>query len=62
MCLDHGTFLLIRGEEEIPLQDVASIVPGAGVVRLIDVFGKSRELAGTVDEIDFLNRRIILAA
>lgn len=61
MCLDHGTFLLVHGEEEIPLQDVASILPGNGLIRLIDVFGKSRELAGSVGEIDILNRRIILA-
>ena len=61
MCLDHGNFLLVRGEEEIPLQDVASILPGEGVLRLIDIFGNSREVQGRLGEIDFLNRRVVLA-
>lgn len=61
MCLDHGTFLLVRGEEEIPLQDVASILPGEGRLRLVDIFGKIREVPGAVGEIDILNRRIVLA-
>lgn len=61
MCLDHGNFLLVRGEEEIPLQDIASILPGEGVLRLIDIFGNSREVQGRLGEIDFLNRRVVLA-
>jgi predicted RNA-binding protein len=61
MCLDHGTFLLVNGEEETPLDHVAAILAQGGRLRLVDVLGASREVAGTIGEIDLLNRRIILA-
>ena len=61
MCLDHGPFLLVHGEEETPLEHVASLLQGNGEVKLVDVFGKARTLAGTIGEIDLLNKRIVLA-
>jgi predicted RNA-binding protein len=61
MCLDHGTFLLINGDEEVPLGNIASILPGDGRLRLLDVFGKSVDISGTIGEIDLLNKRIVLA-
>lgn len=61
MCLDHGSFLLIQGEDETTLEQVASILLGDGRLKLVDVFGKTTEVAGTVREIDLMNRRVVLA-
>ena len=61
MCLDNGTFLLVRGEEEQTLDHVASILPGSEQLRLVDVFGKVRQITGRISEIDLLNKRIVLA-
>lgn len=61
MCLDHGSFLLIDGEEETPLEHVASILSGNGELKLVDVLGKVRVVSGVIGEIDLLNRRIVLA-
>ena len=61
MCLDDGPYLLIRGEEETPLNDVASVLALPGKLRLIDVFGKHEDIDGSIQEIDLLNRRIVLA-
>ena len=61
MCLNDGPFLLIQEERETPLQDVASLVVSDGRLRLIDVFGKQSDVAGSIREIDLLNRRIVLA-
>ncbi len=60
MCLDNGTFLLISNDEEISLEHVASILTVAGGLKLVDVFGKSREISGNINEIDLLNKRIVL--
>ena len=60
MCLDNGTFLLVNGTEEISLEHVASILPAAGGLKLLDVFGKSREIKGSIEEIDLLNKRIVI--
>lgn len=60
MCMDQGAFLLVAGDEEIPLGDIASLLVSKASVRLIDVTGQSREVAGRIGEIDLLNRRILL--
>jgi len=61
MCLDHGAFLLVQGDQETPLDNVSSLMLREGGLKLIDVFGKTREIVGSIDEIDLLNRRIVLA-
>ena len=58
MCMNDGHFLLVQGDKESHLDDVASILPAAGKVRLVDVFGKQREIDGNIQEIDLLNKRI----
>jgi predicted RNA-binding protein len=60
MCLDNGTFLLISNDEEVSLEHVASILPISGGLKLVDVFGKSREIQGSISEIDLLNKRIVI--
>lgn len=61
MCLDNGAFLLVHGDGELSLEHVASVLTVAGGLKLVDVFGKSREIAGTIEEIDLLNKRIVVA-
>ena len=60
MCLNDGHFLLVQGDREIPLDDVAAILPDNGKLRLVDVLGKQREVAGRIQEIDLLNKRIVV--
>lgn len=61
MCLNDGHFLLIQDEQETPLQDVASLLVLNGKLRLVDVFGKHRDIDAAIQEIDLLNSRIVLA-
>ena len=61
MCLNDGHFLLVQGDQETVLEDVASLLNINGKVRLIDVFGKHRDIDATNQEIDLLNNRIVLA-
>lgn len=61
MCMNDGPFLLVEGDRESALDDIASLLVLNGQLRLVDVFGKQRELAGSIQEIDLLNRRIVLA-
>jgi len=60
MCLNDGHFLLVQGETESHLDDIAAILPTTGKLRLVDVFGKQREVAGSIQEIDLLNKRIVV--
>lgn len=60
MCLNDGHFLLVQNDTETHLDDVASILPVAGKLRLVDVFGKQREIEGGIQEIDLLNKRIVI--
>jgi len=60
MCMDSGPFLLIQGDKEESLAEVNSILAGTSGLKLIDVFGKTREVPGKIVEIDLLNRRVIL--
>lgn len=61
MCLDQGSFLLITGDGEKSLENVATLIPGQSSLKLIDIYGKTSEVDGVIDEIDFLNNRIVLA-
>ncbi len=61
MCMDHGSFLLVDGDREIPLENVSSIMVVGNELRMIDIFGKTSDLDGRIGEIDLLNRRIVLA-
>ena len=60
MCLNDGHFLLVQGDQETALQDVASLLVVNDKVRLVDVFGKHRDIDATIQEIDLLNSRIVL--
>ncbi len=60
MCLNDGHFLLVQGDQETVLEDIASLLVVSDKVRLIDVFGKHRDIDATIQEIDLLNNRIVL--
>ena len=60
MCLTQGSFLLINGDKETSLENVATLIPGKTSLKLIDIYGKTSEVDGIIDEIDFLNNRIVL--
>ena len=60
MCLNDGHFLLVQGDQETALEDVASLLVVNDKVRLVDVFGKHRDIDATIQEIDLLNNRIVL--
>ncbi|MDY6849805.1 MAG: CooT family nickel-binding protein [Geoalkalibacter sp.] len=62
MCLDSGAFFLVQGEKQRTLEHVASILPGHKGVKLIDTFGNTENVTGTIEEIDLLNRRIVMVA
>ena len=61
MCLNDGHFLLVQDDQETILEDVASLLVMNSKVRLVDVFGKHRDIDATIQEIDLLNNRIVLA-
>lgn len=60
MCLNDGHFLLVQGDRETALQDIASLLIVNDKVRLVDVFGKHRDIDASIQEIDLLNNRILL--
>ncbi len=60
MCLNDGHFLLVQDDLETALEDVASLLVMNKKLRLIDVFGKHRDIDATIQEIDLLNSRIVL--
>lgn len=60
MCMNDGHFLLVQGETESHLDDIAAILTAAGKLRLVDVFGQQREIPGVIQEIDLLNKRIVV--
>lgn len=61
MCLDNGPLVLVMGDTERQLDNVASLLPMENKIKLVDVFGKTEEIAGQIEEIDLLNNRIVLA-
>ena len=61
MCFNDGSFLLVQGDSESSLDNIATIVPGANSLKMIDIFGKINEVEGNIEEIDFLNNRIVLS-
>ena len=61
MCLNDGHFLLVQNDKETALEDVASLLVVNNKLRLVDVFGKHRDIDASIQEIDLLNSRIVLA-
>jgi predicted RNA-binding protein len=60
MCIDHGPFLLVQGEQEESLAEINSILVLVDGLKLIDVYGKTRIITGKINEIDLLERRVVI--
>ena len=60
MCIDHGPFLLVQGDQEESLAEINSILVLADGLKLVDVYGKTRILTGKINEVDLLERRVVL--
>ena len=60
MCIDHGPFLLVQGDQEESLAEINSILVLADGLKLVDVYGKTRTLTGKINEIDLLARRVVI--
>jgi predicted RNA-binding protein len=47
--------------KEIPvLQDVVSVLPGHGTIRMINLFGEEKVISGRIKRIDLLAHRVII--
>ena len=60
MCIDHGPFLLVQGDQEESLAEINSILVLADGLKLVDVYGKTRIITGKINEIDLLERRVVI--
>lgn len=60
MCIDHGPFLLVQGDQEESLAEINSILILADGLKLVDVYGKTRLIKGKISEIDLLERRVVI--
>ncbi len=60
MCIDHGPFLLVQGDQEESLAEINSILVLADGLKLVDVYGKTRIIKGKISEIDLLERRVVI--
>jgi predicted RNA-binding protein len=60
MC--QTTAYIIEGEKEtLVLQDVVSVKPEDGTLRLTNLFGEEKTVAGHIKQIDMLAHKIIIA-
>ncbi|HUJ68873.1 MAG TPA: CooT family nickel-binding protein [Syntrophorhabdales bacterium] len=59
MC-QTAAYIVRDGQEELVLQDVISVVPGEGGVRLVNLFGEERTVPGRIRQIDLLAHRVII--
>lgn len=60
MCIDHGPFLLVQGDQEESLAEINSILVLADGLKLVDVYGNTRTITGKINEIDLLERRVVI--
>jgi predicted RNA-binding protein len=48
------------GDQDLLLEDVATLTPGPGKVTLTSILGEEKTVAAEIDHIDFVNHRIVL--
>lgn len=61
MC-QTTVFLLEGGKETLILNDVVSILPEAGRIRMMNLFGEEKIVEGKIKHVDLLTHRIIILA
>ena len=61
MC--QTTAYLVEGGLEVPLfQDVVSIEPDEGRLRMINLFGEEKSVTGRIKQIDLLAHKIVIVS
>jgi predicted RNA-binding protein len=61
MC--QTTAYVIEGErEELLLQDVISIMPENGALRMVNLFGEEKIVPGRIKQIDLLAHKILIVS
>jgi predicted RNA-binding protein len=59
MC-QTTAYIIENGEEVALLSDIVSVVPEEGQVRMINLFGEERKVAGRIKQIDLLAHKLII--
>jgi len=59
MC-QTAVYLVRGGEEVLVLQDVVSVMPERGRIRMVNLFGEEKVVEGRIRQIDLLTHRIII--
>lgn len=61
MC-QTTAYLLEGGQEKLLMNDVISLVPEQGHVRLVNLFGEELTVAGRIRQMDLLSHKIFITA
>jgi predicted RNA-binding protein len=59
MC-ETNAYVLKNGEEELIMENVALLRPKKGGLQLQDLFGQEKTVSGKIEEIRFLDRKILI--
>lgn len=61
MC-QTTAYLLENGQEKLLMNDVVSLIPEEGQVRLVNLFGEELRVAGRIRQMDLLSHKIFITA
>jgi len=53
-------YVVEEGKETEVLQDVVSVIPMAGAIRMVNLFGEEKVVQGRIKQIDLLTHRILI--
>ena len=53
-------YIVEEGKESPVLEDVVDILPGAGTIRMVSLFGEEKVVSGRIKRIDLLTHRVII--
>jgi predicted RNA-binding protein len=53
-------YIVEEGKEVAVLQDVVSVVPMEGGIRMVNLFGEEKVIRGRIRQIDLLTHRILI--
>ncbi len=59
MC-QTTAYLVEEGREILLLQDVVSVTPEEGRVKMVNLFGEEKTVQGRIKQIDLLAHRIVI--
>jgi predicted RNA-binding protein len=59
MC-QTTAYLLENGQEKLLMNDVISLIPEEGYVRLVNLFGEELTVAGRIRQMDLLSHKIFI--